>query len=153
MSGIRVARSAGEIEAIRLLFREYAAAANAPECFVALEAELATLPGEYAPPDGRLFIAGDAVPAGCVALRRLDADCAEIKRLYVRDAHRGTGLGRRLAAAAIEAARATGARRVVLDTLPSMQEAHALYRSLGFRETGAYLATPTPGASCFALDL
>jgi GNAT superfamily N-acetyltransferase len=153
MSGIRIAQSESEIGAIRLLFREYASGANAPECFVALEAELASLPGDYAPPQGRLFLAGDAVPAGCVALRRLDADSAEIKRLYVRETHRGSGLGRLLATAAIDAARASGARRVLLDTLPSMREAHALYRSLGFRETAAYLAAPTPGATCFALEL
>lgn len=154
MSAIRVAQAPGEIEAIRTLFREYAAATQAPECFVSLEEELAALPGAYATPLGRLFLAGEtAEAAGCVALRRLDTATAEIKRLYVRDTHRGSGLGRALALAAIAAARETGASRVVLDTLPSMREAHALYRHLGFRETGSYLATPTPGATCFALAL
>jgi putative acetyltransferase len=153
MAAIRIASSATELEAIRELFREYAAAADAPECFVALEAELAALPGDYSPPLGRLFLAGDPVAAGCVALRRLDAASAEIKRLYVRGTHRGSGLGRKLAAAAIDAARATGAKRVVLDTLPSMREAHALYRNLGFIEIAPYLPAPTPGATCFALAL
>lgn len=146
---IRAARTPEDLAVARELFREYAAGTDAPVCFVAFEDELAALPGDYAPPSGRLLLAGDGEPAGCVALRRLDAGTAEIKRLYVRAAHRGTGLGRSLALAAIAAARETGARRVVLDTLPSMIQAQALYRSLGFRESAAYLASPTPGALCF----
>lgn len=146
---IRAARTPEDLAVARELFREYAAGTDAPACFVAFEDELAALPGDYAPPSGRLLLAGDGEPAGCVALRRLDAGTAEIKRLYVRAAHRGTGLGRSLALAAIAAARETGARRVVLDTLPSMIQAQALYRSLGFRESAAYLASPTPGALCF----
>jgi len=149
MAMIRAARTPEDLAVARELFREYAAGTDAPACFVAFEDELAALPGDYAPPSGRLLLAGDGEPAGCVALRRLDAGTAEIKRLYVRAAHRGTGLGRSLALAAIAAARETGARRVVLDTLPSMIQAQALYRSLGFRESAAYLASPTPGALCF----
>src|SRR2546423_1744730 len=91
--------------------------------------------------------------AGCVALRPLVAGAAEMKRLYVRPGCRGQGLGRALAAAAIAAARATGRSRVVLDTLPSMGEAIALYRSLDFKEVAPYLAAPTPGAVCYQLRL
>jgi ribosomal protein S18 acetylase RimI-like enzyme len=154
MANIVHATQASEIAAVGALFAEYARAVDAPCCFVGLERELATLPGEYAPPAGRLFLALDAFgSAGCVALRPLDADTAEIKRLYVRSAYRGTGLGRVLAEAAIAAARQTGRRRVVLDTLPSMGEAIALYRSLDFKEFAPYLATPTPGAVCYQLTL
>src|SRR5438445_539894 len=131
-----------------------ARAVAAPCCFVGLERELATLPGEYAPPAGRLFLALDASgSAGCVALRPLDADTAEMKRLYVRPAHRGLGLGRALASAAIAAARQSGRSRVVLDTLPSMDAAIVLYRSLDFKEVAPYLAAPTPGAVCYQLRL
>jgi ribosomal protein S18 acetylase RimI-like enzyme len=151
MTEIRAAIAPTDMALVRELFREYVAEANAPACFTTFEDELRGLPGEYAPPQGRLFVAG--VGGGCVALRRLDAGTAEIKRLYVRAAHRGAGLGRALAQAAIAAARETQARRVVLDTLPTMPEAQLLYRSLGFRETTPYLASPTPGALCFELPL
>ena len=105
-----------------------------------------------APPGGTLLIARDGeAPAGCVALRRLDSRTGEMKRMYVRAQHRGSGLGRRLAVEVIEAARKTGCARVVLDTLPKLAPAIALYRDLGFRETGPYLASPTPGAVCFEL--
>ena len=154
MANIVHATRPPEIAAVGALFAEYARAVDAPCCFVGLERELATLPGEYAPPAGRLFLALDAMSsAGCVALRPLDADTAEMKRLYVRPAYRGQGLGRVLAEAAIAAARQTGRRRVVLDTLPGMGEAIALYRSLDFREVAPYLAAPTPGAVCYQLRL
>lgn len=156
MPAIRIARTAADIDVVRQLFREYAVGANAPDCFVTFEDELAALSApscDYAPPRGRLFLAADAEPAGCVALRPLDANTAEIKRLYVREKFRGTGLGRALAVAAIDAARQTGARRVVLDTLPSMSAAQALYRSLGFGGIPPYLAAPTPCALCFELLL
>ncbi len=149
MLEIRAATAATDMMLVRELFREYVAEANAPACFTSFEDELRALPGDYAAPQGRIFVAGPG--GGCVALRRLDAGTAEIKRLYVRAAHHGTGLGRALALAAIAAARETQARRVVLDTLPSMSAAQLLYRSLGFRETAPYLAIPTPGALCFEL--
>ncbi len=157
MANIVHATQATQVAAVRALFAEYARAVAAPCCFVGLERELATLPGEYAPPAGRLFLALDASGragcAGCVALRPLDADTAEMKRLYVRPAYRGLGLGRALAAAAIAAARQTGRSRVVLDTLPSMDAAIALYRALDFKEVAPYLAAPTPGAVCYQLRL
>ena len=140
------ATSAAQIDAVRELFAEYVRTVDAPACFVGFEQELASLPGEY-----RLFLAeGDA---GCVALRRLAPDSAEMKRLYVRPAQRGKGLGRALAECAIAAARDAGCARIVLDTLPQMREAQALYALLGFKPIGPYLREPTPGALCFELKL
>lgn len=148
------ARDAADIESARRLFREYAEWVAEPCCFASFEQELAGLPGEYAPPAGALLLArGEAGAAGCVALRRLDAGSAEMKRLYVRAQYRRARLGRALAAAAIGAARAAGYRRLLLDTLPKMDEAIALYRALGFRARGAYSGSPTPGAIFFELGL
>ena len=140
------ATAAQEVAAVRELFAEYARLVDEPCCFADFEAELASLPGPY-----RLWLAGDA--AGCVALRMLDSQSAEMKRLYVRSAHRGTGLGRALAQTAIDAARAAGCSRIVLDTLPKMREAQSLYRALKFVPIPPYLEKPTPGALCFELRL
>jgi GNAT superfamily N-acetyltransferase len=154
MARIRQATSAGDVACARELFQEYARAADAPDCFTGFERELDALPGEYAPPGGGLFLAlEDGSPAGCAALRRIDAVTGEMKRLYARPSYRGRGTGRELALAVIAAARDAGYLRLVLDTLPSMTRAQALYRSLGFRPTGPYLSCPTPGASCFELVL
>ena len=154
MANLVQATAPSHLAAVRELFAEYATGVAEPVCFAGFERELAGLPGEYAPPEGRLLLALERDrPAGCVGLRRLDPSSAEIKRLYIRDAYRGLGLGRRLAEDVIDAARATGYTRVMLDTLPKMQEALALYRSIGFVETAAYLADPTPGARCFELRL
>ena len=138
----------------RALFEEYADSLAIDLCFQGFDQELAELPGAYAPPRGRLVIAVvDGEAAGCVALRPLeDGDC-ELKRLYVRPQRRGLGLGRRLAEEALAAARELGYRRIVLDTLPSMSEAQALYRALGFREIDAYTENPVPGATFMAVDL
>jgi putative acetyltransferase len=135
-----------EVACVRELFAEYARIVDEPCCFAGFEHELASLPDEY-----RLFLANSA--AGCVAVRFLDSETAEMKRLYVRAAHRGRGLGRALAEAAIAVAREAGCSRIVLDTLPKMREAQALYQTLGFQKTGAYLPVPTPGAICFELRL
>lgn len=143
-----------DISSVRELFEEYARAVNAPECFEGFGRELQALPGEYAAPGGALLLALDAgQPVGCAALRRIDAATGEMKRLYLRPAFRGSGAGRALAQAVIDAARGAGYIRLVLDTLPHMGEAQALYRSLGFRPTAPYLSCPTPGASCYALAL
>jgi GNAT superfamily N-acetyltransferase len=151
---IAPATGAGDLENIRVLFGEYAALVAEALCFQNFDAELESLPGSYAEPQGALLIARDgATAAGCVALRRLDGATAEMKRMYVRPAYRGTGLGRQLALAIIAEARARGHRRMVLDTLPKLTTALALYRDLGFRPTGPYLAAPTPGALCFELSL
>jgi len=140
------ATSAAQIAVARELFAEYARLVNAPACFVGFQQELDALPGDY-----RLFLADEA--AGCVAVRILDPRTAEMKRLYVRDAHRGKGIGRALAQTAIRVAREAGCTRIVLDTLPKMHEAHALYRALQFKPVAPYLAEPTPGAACFELRL
>jgi len=143
-----------DIADVRTLFGEYAGLVAEALCFQNFDAELAALPGEYAPPGGVLLIARDGdAPAGCVALRGLDAGTGEMKRMYVRERYRGSGLGRRLALAAIEEARKRSYTRVLLDTLPKLAPAIALYRDLGFRETGPYLACPTPGALCFELRI
>jgi len=146
MARLVEATSAAQIAVVRELFAEYAHGVDAPDCFVGFERELDALPGDY-----RLFLAAD--DGGCVALRFLGVDTAEMKRLYVRDAHRGKGLGRALAEAAIGAAREAGCARIVLDTLPKMREAQALYQTLGFRPIAPYLEKPTPGALCFELSL
>ena len=143
-----------DMERVRELFREYADWLKVDLCFQGFERELATLPGDYAPPDGRLLLAyHHEKPVGCVALRRIDATTGEIERLYVRPERRGRRTGRRLVEQVIAAAREIGYRRLVLDTLPRMAEAGELYRSFGFREIPAYCANPLPGVIYLALDL
>jgi putative acetyltransferase len=149
---IAPARSAQDLEDVRILFGEYAGLVAEALCFQNFDQELEALPGAYAPPGGALLIARDgAAAAGCVALRRLDAGTGEMKRMFVREAYRGSGLGRRLAGAVIDEARKRKYGRLVLDTLPKLAPAIALYRDLGFREIAPYLESPTPGAICFEL--
>ena len=145
---------ASDLDDIRRMFREYSALVSEALCFQGFDRELEGLPGAYAPPSGALLIAREgAASAGCVALRLLDPGTAEMKRMYVREAFRGSGLGRRLALAVIAEAKQRRCARLVLDTLPKLSAAIALYRDLGFRETAPYLARPTPGALCFELSL
>jgi putative acetyltransferase len=154
MTAIIEATSAENVSRARELFAEYARAVDEPACFGGFERELAALPGEYAPPAGRLYLALEkGVATGCVALRRLDAATGEVKRLYVRPGARGTGSGRVLARKVIDAAKEIGYSRVVLDTLPKMRAARSLYGALGFREIPPYLSCPTPGAICYELRL
>jgi putative acetyltransferase len=148
------ATNAVEIAACRELFREYATGLGFDLGFQDFERELAGLPGDYAPPGGRLLLAtGEGGPAGCVAVRPFEPGVCEMKRLFVSPAARGTGLGRRLAEAAILAARELGYERMRLDTAPSMSEAHALYESLGFREIEPYRFNPVPGTRYLELEL
>jgi putative acetyltransferase len=143
-----------EIDSIRDLMLEYAASLGFDLAFQGFDQELAALPGDYAPPQGRLFLARcDRQPAGCVALRPLEAGVCEMKRLYVRPAYRGQRLGRRLAERVIAEARQIGYKWMRLDTVPSMRRAQDLYRSLGFYEIEAYRHNPIPGTSYLELVL
>lgn len=150
-----IVREAGpeDVELVRELFREYAEWVGSEICFRSFERELAELPGRYASPEGRLLIAlAQGVAAGCAGLRRLDAEAAEMKRLYVRPAFRGSGLGRVLADRVAAEARGSGYRFLRLDSLPRMQRAIALYRALGFEEIPRYGDNPAE-AICFELRL
>jgi ribosomal protein S18 acetylase RimI-like enzyme len=148
------ATNPAEVQACRELFLEYQRGLRVSLCFQGFEAEVAGLPGEYAPPRGRLYLAlALGRPAGCVALRPLFHRDAEMKRLYVRPAHRGSGLGRLLATRVIEEARTLGYDNLKLDTLPQMRAAQRLYEELGFRETAAYNDNPVSGVRFLALAL
>ena len=140
-----------DLDAVRALLREYEASLGVSLDFQGFDDEVAELPGAYAPPGGALLIAAEE--AGCVALRRIDDETCELKRLYVRPEWRSHGLGRQLTVAALERARALGYRRVRLDTLPGMERAQALYAELGFREIAPYRPNPVPGARFLELDL
>lgn len=139
------------MEATREIFREYAQGLGVDLCFQQFDAELASLPGDYAGPRGALLLARvDGQVAGSCALRPLDAadypNAAEMKRLYVRKAFRGFGLGRQLVEAVLDAARQAGYDSVLLDTLDDMEAARALYEELGFEEIPPYYHNPIPGA-------
>jgi GNAT superfamily N-acetyltransferase len=146
--------SSDDVEAVRRLFVEYQESLGVDLCFQGFDRELAELPGDYAPPEGSLLVARaeDGIVA-CVALRRLDPQTCEMKRLYVRPRQRGLGLGRALAEAVIAEARRIGYVRMRLDTLPSMNEAAALYEHLGFRDIEPYTANPVPGVRFLQLEL
>ncbi len=143
-----------QIATVRELFLEYQRWLGLDLCFQNFSAELAALPGEYAPPTGRLLLAlHDARPAGCIALRRIENDVCEMKRLFVRPEFQSLKIGRALAERVIAEARNAGYARMRLDTLPVMTRAHALYAALGFREIPPYRHNPVPGAVYMELDL
>jgi GNAT superfamily N-acetyltransferase len=147
-----------DVEPVRDILREYARSLAIDLQFQNFEAELAELPGEYAPPSGQLLLAfiGDAL-AGCGGLRALPdvdhANACEMKRLYVRPAFRRFGLGRVLAEALLDEARRAGYSTMLLDTLDEMESARELYATLGFEETAPYYFNPIPGAHYLKVDL
>jgi putative acetyltransferase len=134
------------VPVVRELFREYAAWLGVDLWFQEFEAEVATLPGKYAPPAGAiLLLYADGALAGCVAMRLLAPTICEMKRLWVRQSFRDRGFGKILVKAIIERARAAGYARLCLDTLPEMKAALRLYHALGFHEVPAYYYNPLPG--------
>lgn len=150
--------TAAELDALRDIFREYAASLKVDLCFQGFDQELIALPGEYAEPRGALLMARvDGQVAGCCALRPMDSvdypNACEMKRLYVRPAFRGLGLGRQLADAIMDAARIGGYSHVLLDTLDDMETARALYEDLGFEEIPPYYHNPIAGAHYLKAEL
>lgn len=155
---LRQAQTPTDIDAARALFVDYQADLGVDLCFQGFESELASLPGEYKRPSGALLIAFvDGMPAGCCALRPLvhsdHLDACEMKRLFVRRAFRGFGLGRQLVEEIISLARLAGYTTMLLDTLSDMETARALYQEAGFYEVPPYYHNPIPGAHYLKVDL
>jgi putative acetyltransferase len=149
------AETPAQIAQAHELFLEYAQSLGFSLCFQNFDKELAGLPGDYAPPDGRLLLAQfEGQLAGCIALHKLEDSICEMKRLYLRPQFRGKGLGRGLADHIIAEARHIGYQRMRLDTVePVMKEAVAMYRRIGFREIAPYCANPIAGALYMDLSL
>ena len=151
---IREAEGAADMKAVRELFIEFQGIINVGLCFQGFDEELATLPGRYARPLGRLFLAMDGDEAvGVTGLRPTGDGVAEMKRLYLRSPWRGSGLGRRLAEAVVDAARHAGHKKICLDTFDFMDEARNMYRSMGFVEIPAYYDNPLDGVPNLECDL
>jgi putative acetyltransferase len=149
------AQTSTQISQARELFLEYAKSLGFSLCFQNFDRELAELPGDYAPPEGRLLLAEhEGSVAGCVALHRLGDDICEMKRLYLRPEFRGKRLGRALAECVIAEARSMGYHRMRLDTVePVMGDAVAMYRKMGFHEIPPYRPNPIAGAIYMELEL
>ncbi len=151
------AETPAQVEDARRLFIEYSERLGLDLCFQNFEKELSELPGSYAPPEGRLFLAVfDGKIAGCGGLRKIGDDdrTCEMKRLYVRPEFRGKGIGRMMASTLIEEARLVGYERMRLDTLPAqMNEAIKMYHAFGFREIEPYYHNPVKGAMFMELTL
>jgi ribosomal protein S18 acetylase RimI-like enzyme len=155
MGKLKPVESEEEVKQARRLFEEYGASLGFSLCFQNFDKELTELPGDYAPPHGRLLLAmeNDQV-AGCIALRKIGDGIGEMKRLYVRPEFRGQGLGRTLTETIIETARDLGYQRLRLDTLPGkMDQAIAMYRSLGFKDIERYYNNPYEAAAFMELSL
>lgn len=149
------ANSSDDIQEARALFEEYATGLGFSLCFQSFDKELANLPGDYAAPDGRLLLAEEEGElAGCIAMRKLEPHVCEMKRLFLRPAYRGKGLGKVLVESIIDEARKLGYRYMRLDTVPGrMDQAIALYRAMGFVEIEAYCENPVEGAKFMQLNL
>ena len=148
------AETPAQIDGVRSLFSEYVASLPVDVSYENVPRESADLPGDYAPPRGELLLAlVEGEPAGCVALRPLDLEICEMKRVYLRPAWRGRGMGRKLVEGIVAAARRIGYRRMRLDTIPSLKAALSLYRSLGFRVIAPYRAIPSERALFLELKL
>jgi putative acetyltransferase len=148
------AESKESVEQIRKLFLEYASSLDFKLCFQDFDKELASLPGDYSPPNGRLYLAFErSEPVGCVGLRSLEDGVSEMKRLYVKPNNRREGIGRALAELVIGNARSIGYSKMRLDTVAAMIPAITLYRSLGFKEIPPYRHNPIASAIYFELDL
>jgi len=146
--------TAEQLAQVRALLEEYWQSFGFTPCFQNFSGELAALPGDYVPPGGRLALAlVDGQPAGCAALRRLDAERCEFKRLFVRNQFRGMRLGRELLAWIVAEAKAAGYRQLVCDTMPAMADALAMYQRAGFERTAPYSDHPTAGAIFLRLVL
>ena len=154
MTEIYTARLPDEITVIKDLFQEYAESLNFDLDFQDFSQELETLPGTYSAPKGSILVAKEnGETLGCVAVRPLGSEICEMKRLYVKPAHRGKKVGRELAVAIIEEAKRLGYKAMRLDTVEAMKEASALYWALGFQQIDAYYYNPLPGAMYFELKL
>ena len=151
---VRPVLTSQDIDVIHHLFQQYADALGFDLAFQDFNMEMKELPGEYSPPRGRLYIAywQEAV-AGCIALRPIDPQVGEMKRMYVRPEYRGKGIGSALAQTLINDARKIGYERIRLDTVPSMKIARHIYEGLGFKEIPAYRYNPLPGAIYMELEL
>ena len=154
MNEILPATTETDYAAVRRLFEEYSASLTVDLTLQHIDTEMASLPGSYSPPRGGLFLAhADGCPAGCIGLRPFSETVGEFKRLYLLPRFRGRGLARSLVSTAIAAARTIGYRALVLDSLPSMQQALALYESFGFERTKPYWLNPYPDVLYFRLAL
>jgi len=151
---IRIVDGEDDLRAVRTLFQEYWDSFGFTPCFQDFGAELASLPGKYALPRGRLAVARvDGAPAGCIALRPVDRSRCECKRLYVRRAFRSHRLGKSLLQWLIGEARSAGYSEMVCDTMPVMEQALAMYERMGFERTGPYVPDATEGAIYLRLKL
>lgn len=147
-------KTSEQIEEIRQLFLEYEEYLCVDLCFQSFEEELSKLPGDYAPPEGKLLLAVEGKQVvGCVALRKIGEGICEMKRLFVREKYRGKGIGRKLALEIIFDAKNTGYSLMRLDTLSKLNEAISLYNSLGFKKTDPYYNNPLPGVVYWELNL
>lgn len=154
MTKIQHARFPQELDAVVDIFREYIASASVSLEFQDYEAEFATLPGKYGTPEGRLLLAWkDDKVVGCAALRQVDAQTCEMKRVYVRPEARGENFGRRLVQRILDEARSIGYSRMCLDVLPEFTAAQRIYAALGFTTAAPITFNPVPGTKFLALDL